>query len=153
MVLCVVVLIAEATAVPRHRARRLQDVEGSSQDVEGSNQDVEGSSNDENKKNDKDIKPIKEGITKIKDTQKKSNDASENAKNSGKEKDDKADKRQYIPGYTQENDMTYPYNAGGMLMDTANFINEENTPVQILQIKDLTIKDGVIRKSNVIEGK
>ena len=146
MVICVVVLVCAAAAAPRHRRRKAQEVEGSSKDVEGS-------SNDENKEKDKDTKRKKEGITKVKYTQKKSNDAIENTKNSGKEADDKADKRQYIPGYTQENYMNYPYNTGGMLSDTANFANEENTPVQILQIKDLTIKDGVIKKSNVIEGK
>lgn len=100
----------------------------------------------------KDSKSGKEGITKVNYTQNKNSGEVGTSKTSAKVRDEKADKRQYIPGYTTQ-DYVYPYNAAGTLMNTANFINEENTPVHVLQIKDLTIKDGVIRNSNILEGK
>mgnify|MGYP001794203689 CR=1 FL=1 len=146
LIICVLALVWETSAAPR--TKRSEDVKTSNNEVTNTTGTL------------KDAKADKEGITKaVKSTQNNNSNAIEKSNNGDEEQNEKADKRQYIPGcsniipgYTNTNYM-YPCNTDGSLTDTANLINEQNMPVRLLRINNLTIKDGVIRKSSIIEGK
>lgn len=56
---------------------------------------------------------------------------------SGDDEQQKADKRQYIP-YEQSYTM-------------ADAVSESSQPVQVVQIRDLSITNGVIKKSNIVQ--
>ena len=56
---------------------------------------------------------------------------------SGDEGPQKADKRQFVP-------YVPAYNMGDV-------ISEDSQPVQVVQIRDLSIANGVIKKSNIVQ--
>ena len=75
-------------------------------------------------------------------SEKTSNDKEENKQEhetsgSGDEGQQKADKRQFVP-------YVPAYNMGDV-------ISEDSQPVQVVQIRDLSITNGVIKKSNIVQ--
>lgn len=104
-----------------------------------------------------------------KKSEKNKDKASDKSTNKKKDTTEKEEKKQYIPGMTSTSygspdpyGNTYstgypsdPYNTGAsQFSPQQQQLNEEvfNSPVKLVQIKDLNIKNGVIKQSDVREG-
>ena len=72
-----------------------------------------------------------------------------------KEHKKKATKKQYVPMYPSYDSTTYPSSDAATMYpssDTASVICEDNRPVELVQIRDLSIVNGVIKKSDIVQG-
>lgn len=103
--------------------------------------------------------------TKDKKKSEKKDKTSDKSLNKKKDTTEKKEKKQYIPGMTSTSygspyDSTYStgyagnpaYNTGASQVDQQQQEEVFNSPVKLVQIKDLNIKNGVIKQSNVVEG-
>lgn len=71
-----------------------------------------------------------------------------------KEHSEKADKKQYIPMYPSYDSTTYPSSNAATYpsSDSASVMCEDNRPVKVVQIRNLSISEGVIKSSDIVEG-